>query len=85
VHFASLQFNPPGIFKIMNSIGNELITTLHCSSGCTVERAHLLSSVIHNIQQKDHYYKEAPLTFLAFEGDKLLKRYHEYVSQHEEH
>ena len=64
----------------------ELIKTLNLtSSGCTVERAHLLSGVIHNIQQKDTYYQETTLTFLAFEGDKLLKRYHEHIGQHEEH
>nr|CAG4636191.1 EOG090X06NK [Eubosmina coregoni] len=58
VHFASLQFTPPG---------------------CTTERAHLLSSVIHNIQQKSSYYQEALLPFVAFEGDKLLQRYHQHL------
>ncbi|XP_046631668.1 m7GpppX diphosphatase-like [Daphnia pulicaria] len=47
--------------------------------GCNVERAHLLSNVIRNIELKSSYYQEASLDFLAFEGDPLLKKYHQYI------
>nr|CAG4637029.1 EOG090X06NK [Ceriodaphnia reticulata] len=53
--------------------------------GCNVERAHLLATVIRNIELNSSYYQDTPLDFLAFEGDPLLKKYHQYLSSNEDH
>nr|CAG4649350.1 EOG090X06NK [Scapholeberis mucronata] len=42
--------------------------------GCSVERAHLLSTVIRNIELKGSYYQESILDFLAFEGFAVWER-----------
>nr|CAG4650994.1 EOG090X06NK [Simocephalus serrulatus] len=47
--------------------------------GCSVERAHLVSNVISNIELKSSYYQETSLDFLAFEGDALLEKYHTFL------
>ena len=53
--------------------------------GCNVERAHLLSSVIRNIELNSSYYQDTPLDFLAFEGDPLLEKYHQYLKSNGDH
>lgn len=53
--------------------------------GCSVERAHLLSNVIRNIEQNSSYYQEATLDFLAFEGDPLLETYHQFIKANGDH
>ncbi|XP_057379100.1 m7GpppX diphosphatase-like [Daphnia carinata] len=48
--------------------------------GCQVERAHLLASVIRNIELKSSYYLDSTLDFIIFEGDPLLEKYQHYVA-----
>nr|CAG4646277.1 EOG090X06NK [Macrothrix elegans] len=43
--------------------------------GCSVERAHLLTSVIDNIHLNSSYYRNSTLNFIAFEGDQLLEKF----------
>ncbi|XP_066597820.1 m7GpppX diphosphatase isoform X2 [Prorops nasuta] len=45
--------------------------------GIFVEKAHLLSSVISNIELIPDYYKKAVLSFVVFKGDLLFKKFQE--------
>lgn len=45
-----------------------------------LERAHLLKTVINNIELKSSYYQDIALNCLTFEGDQLLNRYREYLN-----
>ena len=54
-------------------------------TGCNVERAHLLTTVIRNIELKDSFYQESSLDFLAFEGDPLLKKCIDFVEKDGDH
>nr|CAG4643223.1 EOG090X06NK [Ilyocryptus agilis] len=49
--------------------------------GCSVERAHLLSDVIRNIELFPCYYQNIPLNFVAFEGDQLLIKYRQHIAE----
>lgn len=45
--------------------------------GCGVERAHLLSDVIQNLQSDPQYYKNRTMYFPLREEDKLLSKFKE--------
>lgn len=49
-------------------------------SGGNTEKAHLLKSVINNIELCGTYYQEATLSFVAYDGDALLRKYQEYLT-----
>lgn len=44
-----------------------------------MERSHLLTSVINNIELRGTYYQEATLNFVAYEGDTLLTKYQQHA------
>ncbi|XP_048368494.1 m7GpppX diphosphatase [Sphaerodactylus townsendi] len=45
--------------------------------GCSVERAHLLSDVIDNLELDSHYYQKRTLTFALRADEALLKKFQE--------
>ena len=48
------------------------------NTGISVERAHLLSTVIQNIELMPDYYQKATLLFAVAENDPLYKEYQEH-------
>ncbi|KAG8434727.1 hypothetical protein GDO86_012903 [Hymenochirus boettgeri] len=49
----------------------------HEAPGCSVERAHLLSDVIQNIESNPNYYQTRTLTYVLREDEVLLKKFRE--------
>lgn len=49
--------------------------TLLYISGVFTEKAHLLSTVINNLEAKSDYYEKATLSFVVYHGDFLHKKY----------
>uniref|UniRef100_H9G395 m7GpppX diphosphatase n=1 Tax=Anolis carolinensis TaxID=28377 RepID=H9G395_ANOCA len=45
--------------------------------GCSVERAHLLSDVIANLEGESHYYQKRTITFALRADEPLLKKFQE--------
>ncbi|XP_042330165.1 m7GpppX diphosphatase [Sceloporus undulatus] len=45
--------------------------------GCTVERAHLLSDVIENLEYDSQYYQKRTLAFALRADEPLLKKFQE--------
>ncbi|KAM6432129.1 m7GpppX diphosphatase [Liasis olivaceus] len=45
--------------------------------GCSVERAHLLSDVVFNLELDSQYYQKCPLTFALRADEPLLKEFQE--------
>jgi len=50
----------------------------YSAPGINTEKSHLLTSVINNIERSGNYYKNANLTFLTREKDKLYLKYKEF-------
>lgn len=46
--------------------------------GVQVDRAHLLSTVINNLELMPDYYTKCILSFLVFEGDSLCTKFREH-------
>jgi len=46
-------------------------------TGINVEKAHLLSSIINNIEMQNNYYQKALLPFVIKQSDPLFDRYEE--------
>lgn len=45
--------------------------------GINVEKAHLLSTIINNIEMQNNYYQKASLNFVVKESDPLFNRFEE--------
>ncbi|RWS27740.1 m7GpppX diphosphatase-like protein [Leptotrombidium deliense] len=52
-------------------------TALYDAPGCRVERAHLLDSIIDNIELVDDYYQKCRLSFIVRTNDDLFDKYEE--------
>lgn len=50
----------------------------HSPPGCGTDRAHLLSTVINNLELMNNYYQMSNLNFTIRENDKLFDRYESY-------
>lgn len=91
VHFCYLMFDAPGKFvqniikitdkkkmSFMNnlriSISNYKISFLSFL-GIYVEKAHLLSTVIKNIELMSDYYTKAVLSYVVFKGSPLYEKF----------
>lgn len=46
-------------------------------TGINVEKAHLLTSIINNIEMQSNYYQKALLHFVIKQSDPLFDRYEE--------
>lgn len=53
------------------------ITLDYEAPGCGVERAHLLTDVIQNLQNQPEYYRKHALTFPIRADDPLLSKFRE--------
>lgn len=45
--------------------------------GINVEKAHLLTTIINNIEMQNNYYQKASLNFVVKESDPLFNRFEE--------
>lgn len=81
VHFSYLMFETPGnesfFFQCKNITNQPMLIILLPHSGIFCEKAHLLSTVISNIEISSDYYQKAVLSFVVKEDDPLCKKYQE--------
>ena len=82
VHFAYLMFETSGTFRINHLLvyvyACKINFVLSCVSSCVgiyVEKAHLLSTVIRNIELMSDYYTKAVLSYVVAEGDPLYTKF----------
>lgn len=83
VHFAYLMYDAPGRFNLSSNYNVNCyrksynIFIFYFFVGIFVEKAHLLSTVMRNIELMSDYYTKAVLSYVVAEGDPLYIKYKE--------
>lgn len=81
VHFTYLKYDAPGKFDSRfdsHFVFINFVIVYHFISGIFTEKAHLLSTVINNIELLPDYYSKATLSFVVKESETLFSKYEKH-------